>query len=81
MARAPVAAALLLAAGCGTIPSGAPHAIAELRPTRGSQASGTVHFYELRDKVRVIARVAGLVPGGSTAFISTKRATAAPGTA
>lgn len=61
-----VAATVL--AGCQSIPSDAPRAIAELQPTRGNKAAGTVHFYQLGDRVRVVAKVSGLAPGREHGF-------------
>jgi Cu-Zn family superoxide dismutase len=61
-----VAAALL--AGCQSIPSDAPRASANLQPTKGNKASGTVMFYEVRGKVRVVAKVSGLVPSRDHGF-------------
>jgi len=50
-------------AGCQSIPSDAPRATANLQPTKNGKASGTVDFYQIGDKVRVVANVGGLVPG------------------
>lgn len=55
-------------AGCQTIPADAPRALAELQPTKGNKASGVVNFYQIGDKVRVVARVSGLVPGREHGF-------------
>lgn len=62
-----VSAATLLAA-CQTVPPDAPRAIAHLEPTKGNKASGTVHFYQLDGRVRVVAKVSGLVPGREHGF-------------
>jgi Cu-Zn family superoxide dismutase len=62
-----VLAAVALA-GCQSIPSDAPRATAKLEPTKGNQASGTVDFYQLGNKVRVVASVGGLVPGREHGF-------------
>ena len=51
-----------------TIPSDAPRAEANLQPTKGNKASGTVMFYQLGDKVRVVAKVSGLVPSREHGF-------------
>lgn len=67
MARVLLVAAAFLA-GCQSISPDAPHAVAELQPTRGSKAAGTVHFYQLEDKVRVVAKVSGLAPGREHGF-------------
>jgi Cu-Zn family superoxide dismutase len=66
--RALLAVAALALAGCQSIPASAPRATADLQPTRGNRASGTAHFYQLDGKVRVIAKVAGLVPGREHGF-------------
>jgi len=50
-------------AGCaGMAPSG-PAAVAELAPTTGNAAKGTVTFTPKGDKVLVVASVSGLAPG------------------
>ena len=54
--------------GCQSIPADAPRAAANLQPTKGSKASGTVTFTEFGGKVRVIAKVSGLVPGRQHGF-------------
>lgn len=55
--------AAMILAGCQGLSPDTPQAIAELQPARGHQASGAVRFYQLGDKVRVVARVSGLAPG------------------
>lgn len=67
MARALLVAAGFLA-GCQGFSPDAPQAVAELKPTRGSRTAGTVHFHQLEDRVRVVARVSGLVPGREHGF-------------
>ena len=54
--------------GCQTIPADAPKAVANLQPTKNGKASGTVNFYQLGDKVRVVGNVSGLVPGREHGF-------------
>jgi superoxide dismutase, Cu-Zn family len=44
------------------------HAVAVLQPTQGSNARGTVHFYQQGDNVRVVAEVAGLNPNQEHGF-------------
>ncbi len=52
-----------LVAGCaGMAPSG-PSAVADLAPTTGNTAKGTVTFAQKGDKVVVVAKVSGLAPG------------------
>ena len=67
MTRAILVAAVVLA-GCQGFSPDAPQAVAELQPTRGSKAAGTVRFYQLEDKVRVVAKVSGLAPGREHGF-------------
>ena len=55
-------------AGCQSIPADAPRASASLQPTKNGKASGTVDFYQIGDKVRVVANVRGLVPGREHGF-------------
>jgi Cu-Zn family superoxide dismutase len=55
-------------AACQSMPADAPNATADLEPTRGNKASGTVDFYQVGDKVRVIGTVNGLVPGREHGF-------------
>jgi Cu-Zn family superoxide dismutase len=61
-------AALALLAGCQSIPPDAPRASANLQPTKGNRAAGTVNFYQVGGKVRVLANVTGLVPGREHGF-------------
>ena len=57
-----VAAALLLGACATTTPS-APPVRAELAPTKGNTAKGTVSFTPHGNKLLVVAEVSGLAPG------------------
>jgi Cu-Zn family superoxide dismutase len=57
-----------LAAGCQLFSAEQAAAVAELRPTQGQAASGTVHFQQIGASVRVSARVAGLRPGRKHGF-------------
>ena len=50
-------------AGCQSVPSDAPRATATVQPTKGNKTTGTVDFYQVGNKVRVIGTVNGLVPG------------------
>ena len=52
-----------LVAGCAAMAPSGPSAIAELAPTKGNTAAGTVTFAQKGDKVVVVARVSGLAPG------------------
>jgi Cu-Zn family superoxide dismutase len=60
--------ALTALAGCHSIPSDAPRATAKLEPTRNSKVSGTANFYQIGNKVRVIANVSGLTPNREHGF-------------
>ena len=55
-------------AGCQSVPPDAPRAAASLQPTKGNKAAGTVDFYQVGNKVRVVANVNGLVPGREHGF-------------
>jgi len=57
-----VAAAVLLAAACQTMPSDAPRATAQLQPTKGNKTFGEATFEQVGDKVRVVVFVQGLKP-------------------
>ena len=66
LALAPV---LALAAGCASMGiSGGPSAVANLEPTTGNTAKGTVSFTQHGDRVRVSAQLSGLKPNGEHAF-------------
>ena len=54
--------------GCQSIPPDAPRATANLQPTKGNKAAGTVDFYQVGNKVRVVANVSGLTPGREHGF-------------
>ena len=51
------------AAGCATMAPSGPSAVADLAPTAGNAAKGTVTFTQKGDKVVVVASVSGLAPG------------------
>ena len=70
MKNAIVIAALAAAlAGCGTMGMGSkPTAVANLEPTTGNTARGTVTFTNEGAHVRVSANVSGLKPGAEHAF-------------
>ncbi len=55
-------------AGCQSIPADAPRASASLQPTKNGKAAGTVDFIQVGGKVRVMAKVRGLVPGREHGF-------------
>src|SRR5712664_1106518 len=61
-----VAAAAL--ADCQSVPSHAPKATANVEPTKGNKAGGTVNFTQVGDVVRVTGNVSGLVPGQEHGF-------------
>ncbi len=58
-----VACAVLLLSACATMRSDKPAAAAELAPTTGNTAKGTVTFTPRGDRVLVTADVSGLAPG------------------
>lgn len=64
-----LAAAACVAAGCASMGmGGGPKAVADLAPTRGNSAHGTVTFTQHGDMVRVSAHLMGLKPGAEHAF-------------
>ncbi len=82
IAAIPVAAALVLAAGCSSMPwsgaSGA-RAHADAAPTQGHTARGTVDFTQHGDDVLVAASFSGLAPGPHGFHIHEKGDCSAPG--
>ena len=63
------AVAIAALAGCGSMGMGSkPSAVANLEPTTGNTAKGTVTFTQDGDSVRVSATVSGLKPGGEHGF-------------
>ena len=68
MKRTLLTAVAVALAGCQSIPADAPRAAASLQPTKGNKAAGTANFYQIGNKVRVIASVSGLVPGREHGF-------------
>jgi Cu-Zn family superoxide dismutase len=69
-----------LFAGChgGIVGRGAPQAEATLQPMAGSKLSGRVWFSQSGDKVRVVAEVHGLTPGGHGFHVHEKGDCSAP---
>ncbi len=58
-----------LLAGCqGMMGSSGPSATANLQPTKGNSAKGTVTFTQVGEKVRVSGQVTGLTPGREHGF-------------
>jgi Cu-Zn family superoxide dismutase len=53
----------LLLAGCAAMSPAGPAAVADLAPTKGNTAKGTVSFSQRGDRVLVTADVSGLTPG------------------
>lgn len=68
-AASAVAASLasLLLAGCAT-PTVGPSAIADLQPTTGNTANGSVQFVQVGDSVRINGTVRGLKPNAEHGF-------------
>lgn len=65
---AAAAATAAAVAGCQSIPADAPRAGAKLQPTKNGKAAGEVQFIQAGGKVRVTAKVSGLVPGREHGF-------------
>ena len=68
MIKRSIVIAAAVAAGCQSVPSDAPKAVANLEPTRCNSVRGTVNFVQLGDRVRVTARVSGLKPNSEVGF-------------
>jgi superoxide dismutase, Cu-Zn family len=67
MKRALIVCAAAGLAGCQSVPS-EPGATANLQPTKGNQAAGTVDFYQVGNRVRLVANLSGLTPGREHGF-------------
>jgi Cu-Zn family superoxide dismutase len=81
MARASLVQLLIaaaLVAGCASMPQGGPKATATLAPTAGNATRGTVTFTPNGDKIRVVANISGLAPGGHGFHIHEKGDCSAP---
>jgi Cu-Zn family superoxide dismutase len=65
-------------AACATVAPGGPSALADLAPTAGNTAKGTVTFAQRGDRVAVTAKVSGLVPGAHGFHIHEKGDCASP---
>jgi len=63
-----VMATAALAAGCQLFSAEQARAVADLAPTRGHAAAGTVTFEQFGDRVHLHAEVTGLRPGGEHGF-------------
>lgn len=74
----PAALAAALLVGCATTGSSQPGATAQLQPTAGNTAAGTVSFTQKGDKVLVEADVTGLAPGEHGFHIHEKGDCSAP---
>jgi Cu-Zn family superoxide dismutase len=70
----------MLAAACTSMSSSTPGPVARamLAPTAGNQASGVVTFEPRGDRVRVVAKLSGLAPGGHGFHIHEKGDCSAP---
>lgn len=55
-------------AGCAAVPAGGPSAVADLQPTKGHAASGTVTFTQRSARVLVAGTITGLTPGQEHGF-------------
>ena len=58
----------LVLAGCASMGTSGPVAVAKLEATKGNTTSGTVTFTQVGDKVRVEANVSGLKPNADHGF-------------
>ncbi len=58
-----IVASAALATACSSMPGGGPSATAELSPTEGNTARGTVTFTQSGERVKVVANLSGLEPG------------------
>ena len=66
--RIVIAAGALAALGACAHRDAGPSATATLTPTRGSDTTGTVHFAQSGDTVRVVGEIRGLKPGAEHGF-------------
>jgi Cu-Zn family superoxide dismutase len=58
-----------VAMGCASMGSSTgPSAVANLEPTKGNEAKGSVSFTQVGDKVRVSGKLSGLKPGAQHGF-------------
>jgi Cu-Zn family superoxide dismutase len=71
-------AVAVMLAGCASMQPAGPTAVAELKPTAGNKAEGTVNFTQRGDKVVVVAKVSGLAPGNHGFHIHEKGDCSAP---
>jgi Cu-Zn family superoxide dismutase len=62
LALGSIAVAALIV-GCATMAPSRNEAVAELAPTAGNNAKGTVTFSQKDDTVLVVAKLSGLTPG------------------
>lgn len=67
-----------LVVGCATLEAPRNEAVADLAPTAGNNAKGTVTFTQKDDTVLVVARVSGLTPGNHGFHIHEKGDCSAP---
>ena len=65
-------------AGCASVTPGGSTAVADLSPTAGNAAKGTVTFTQRGDKIAVAAKVSGLAPGQHGFHIHEKGDCSAP---
>ncbi len=64
VARSALVAALVFVAGCAGMMQAGPSALADLAPTKGNDAKGTVTFSQKGERVLMTANISGLSPGG-----------------
>src|SRR5574338_1510731 len=70
--------AVLILAACSSMPGGHPGATANLTPTQGNGATGTVTFEQVKSGVLLKADVQGLTPGSHGFHIHEKGDCSAP---
>ena len=68
MKRAAALTLVFALGACRSFQPSGPSAVAELQPTRGNSATGTITFTQSGDKVRVAGDVRGLKPGQEHGF-------------
>lgn len=68
----------IILSGCAGMSQGGQSATAQLQPTQGNQANGTVSFTRQGDKLMLDARIAGLTPGQHGFHIHEKGDCSAP---
>ncbi len=71
-------ASAVFATGCSSMPGAGPSATAELSPTQGNTARGTITFTQSGDRVKVVASLSGLPAGPHGLHVHEKGDCSAP---